>query len=309
MSGIFGSTTIKGNRITEFADQTSSVGIPIPFGYGTYLTDGNVIWISDVTTHVSKKKQGKGGVKTEEYTYTRSYAIGFCQGPIYGYLTLTRNGKVVYTTDPNAKVEDQAYALKWAQKATFYFGDRVQMPDSTIEAKEGAGNVSAFRDLAYIVVEDDDVTDGAGAVPSYQAVVIASAPDAYLTTSLYPIEIQDSSQPVGQFTRAAFLGVNIDPAYVDGLFDSGSLDTTTGFMVYDNYVPEELTLTDGSFESGDLVVTTGFVTYTNWPSESLSVSGGLFVSGSLVVTTGYVTYAIVPEAASVSGLFISGSKS
>lgn len=191
MSGLFGSTTIKGNQITDFADQTSTVGIPIPFGYGTFQTDGNVIWIADVVTHVTKKKQGKGGVKTETYTYTRSYAIGFCQGEIYGYLTLTRDGKIVYTTDPNAKVEDLAFAQKWKQSATFYYGTKTQMPDSTIEAKEGAGQVSAFRDLAYIVVENDDVTDGAGAVPSYQAIVVATPPEVYMSSRPYPILVTD----------------------------------------------------------------------------------------------------------------------
>lgn len=196
MSGLFGSTTIPGNRITDFADQTATVGTPITFGYGTFpVTKCNVIWIGDVVEHVTKKKQGKGGVKTEEYTYTRSYAIGVCQGPIYGYLIIRRNGKVVYTEDPNAPVEDKDYAAKWLQSATLYLGTRTQLPDSTIEAKEGAGQVSAFRDLAYIVVEDDDVTDGAGAVPSYEAVVVASPPEVYMTSRPYAIEAEDEISP------------------------------------------------------------------------------------------------------------------
>jgi len=193
MAGLFGSTTIPGNRITDFTAQTASVGNPIPFGYGRFPVDGNVIWTAGIPTeHVTKKKQGKGGVKTEEYTYTLSYAISFCAGPIFGFLTISRNGKIVYTTDPSASVDDKAFAAKWKQKATFYYGDRVQMPDSTIEAKEGAGKVSAFRDLCYIVVEDDDVTDGGGAVPQYEAVVIASPPEVYMTSRPYPRLIEDS---------------------------------------------------------------------------------------------------------------------
>ena len=140
MAGLFGSITIKGNRLTEFAAQTSTVGIPIPFGFGKFPCEGNIIFAPmPPKEHVKKKKQGKGGVKTEEYSYTLSYAIAFCEGPIFGYWTIKRNGKVVWTQDPNATVEDRAYAAKWAQKATFYYGTETQLPDSTIESYKGAG--------------------------------------------------------------------------------------------------------------------------------------------------------------------------
>lgn len=192
MSGLFGATTIPGNRLTDIAQQTSSVGQPIPFGYGRFLVDGNIIWSAGKPVeHVTKKKQGKGGVKTQEFTYTLSYAIGFCAGPIYGYFTILRDGKVVFTTDPNALIEDKAFAAKWAQKCTMYFGTATQMPDSTIEAVKGAGKVSAFRDLAYIVVEEDDVTSNGGAIPQYAAVVIATPPDVYITSRPYPVEMRD----------------------------------------------------------------------------------------------------------------------
>lgn len=186
MSGLFKSTLIKGNRITDFTQTTATVGVVIPFGYGRFPTDGNVIFAPlPPKENRTVKRQGKGGVKQETFTYTLSYAVAFCQGPIYGYWWIKRNGKVVWTNDPNAPIEDQAYAAKWAQKATFYYGTSSQLPDSTIESYKGSGNVSAFRYLAYIVVEDDDVTDGGGAVPSYEAVPIASPPEIYLTSKPY----------------------------------------------------------------------------------------------------------------------------
>ena len=189
MSGLFGSITIRGNRLTEFGGTTATVGTPIPFGYGAYQCDGNVIFAAlPPKEHVTKKKQGKGGVKTEEYTYTMSYAVAFCAGPIFGFLTIKRNGKVVYTTDPNAKVEDRVYAARWARKATFYYGTETQLPDSTIEAYKGAGKVSAFRGIAYIVVEDDDVTAEAGSVPQYEAIVLASS-ELNVTTPPYSLEV------------------------------------------------------------------------------------------------------------------------
>lgn len=192
MSGLFGSTVIKGNRLTDFSNTTASVGTPIPFGYGRFVTSGNVIWAPlPPKERVAKKRQGKGGVKQEVYTYTLCYALAACKGPIYGFWWIRRNGKVVWTQDPAAPVEDKAYAAKWAQKATFYYGVRSQLPDSTIESYEGSGQVSAFRDIAYIVIEDDDVTDGGGAVPNYEFCVIADGV-SYSTSRPYPVEVTDS---------------------------------------------------------------------------------------------------------------------
>lgn len=183
---------VKGPQITDAASQTSSVGMPLPFGYGTFATSGNVIWADELKEHVKRQRQGKGGsTKTTTYTYTRSYAIGVCEGPIYGFLMIRRNGKTVYNSDPAAPVADKDYSAKWLQRATLYYGDDAQLPDSTIEAVEGAGNVSAFRGLAYIVIENEDLTDLAGAVPQYEFIVQATRPDVYVTSEPYPAHYVD----------------------------------------------------------------------------------------------------------------------
>jgi hypothetical protein len=57
---------------------------------------------------------------------------------------------------------------------------------------EGAGNVSPFRGLAYIVVENDDLTDLSGAIPQYEFCVTASAPDVYVTSHPFPISSRDA---------------------------------------------------------------------------------------------------------------------
>lgn len=186
MSGLFKSTLIKGNKLTDFTQTTATVGVVMPFGYGRYPVDGNVGWAPlPPKENRTVKRQGKGGVKQETFTYTLSYAIYFGRGPCYGFWWIKRNGKVVYTNDPNAPIEDKEYAAKWMQKATFYYGTMTQLPDSTIESYEGSGQVSAFRGDIYIVVEEDDVTSGGGAVPSYEAVPIATPPEVYFTSKPY----------------------------------------------------------------------------------------------------------------------------
>src|SRR3546814_152710 len=118
----------------------------------------------------------------------RDWSSDVCSSdlPIYGFKWIKRNGKVVYTTDPNAPLEDQEYATKWAGKVNFHWGTFDQLPDSLIESYEGVGNVSAFKTFCYITIEDEDVTDNGGAPPNYEAVVIATPPDVYLTSRPYP---------------------------------------------------------------------------------------------------------------------------
>ncbi len=186
MSGLFGSTTIKGTRITDFAQTSANVGQNIPFLYGRAPVNGNVIFAALPPKETrSVQRQGKGGVKQEVYTYSTSYAIAFCRGPILGYWWIKRNGKVVYSQDPNAPIEDQAYAAKWAAKVMMYNGTMDQLPNSTIESYKGSGRVSAFRGLSYVVLPNEDVTEGGGAIPSYEAVPIAAPAEVWITSKPY----------------------------------------------------------------------------------------------------------------------------
>lgn len=194
MSGLFGSTLIKGTKITDFSGTSAEVGRAIPFGYGAFPVDGFIGWAPlPPVEHRQVKRQGKGGVKQETFTYTLSYGVWFCKGRIYGVKWIKRNGKVVYTTDPNAPLEDREYAAKWAQRVNFHWGTRDQLPDSLIESYEGVGNVSGFPDSFYFTIEDEDVTDNGGAPPNYEACVVATPPEAYLTSKPYPALTEDAA--------------------------------------------------------------------------------------------------------------------
>lgn len=173
---------IEGPRLKDATTQTSQDGIPIPWGYGSFPTTGNLIWTDRLVETKSTKRQGKGGPKVTEYTYTRSYAVGVCEGEIAGYLIVKRNGKIVYDTRTNAELtalgytsaqisESRAAQAKWQEVATLYYGSESQTPAATMVAVEGAGNVPAYRGLAYIVVTDEDLTNERGAVPQYEFVV------------------------------------------------------------------------------------------------------------------------------------------
>lgn len=202
IGGYVDPTKTSGPRIEDAQAQTSTVGGLIPFGYGVFTCAGNIIWTDRLIEHKKTERVGKGGSqKNTTYTYTRSYAIGVCEGPISGYLWIKRNGKLVYAADPAAlgaamgwgskQISDLvASSNKFLQMATLYSGTSAQMPDSTIVAVEGVGNVSPHRDLAYIVLENEDLTDMQGAVSQYEFCVQRGAAKSY-TTPPYPIETSD----------------------------------------------------------------------------------------------------------------------
>lgn len=304
MSGLFGSITVKGNRLTDMVGQTSAVGRPIPFGYGyCNIDEPNIIWTAGIPKeHVKKKKQGKGGVKTEEYSYTLSYAIAFMAGPVYGFLTIKRGGKVVYTTDPNATVDDKAFAAKWRQKAKLYLGTRTQMPDATIEQYVGAGKVSAFRDLCYIVVVDDDVTAEGGAVPQYEAVIIASAPDVYLTSRPYGVLLEEGlsfklSPKKGSWLEASIdnMAMGVSPLagtqreilqrytmQPEGMTEAlGTLAGTLREVLqrYQNWPYEKQAIVSLTPLNGTHVET--LVRYRNWPYERMGIVSLTPLNGTL----------------------------
>ena len=184
---------VQGPRLTDTMAQTSTVGGPIPFGFGQFVTGGNVIWTDELRER-KRTSSGKGSpTETTTYTYTRSYAVGVCEGPILDYIWIKRNGKYVYAADPEwlgelmkwsaEEIADlKAVKQKFLSEATLYMGTDSQMPDATIEAVEGVGNVSPFRDLAYIVLENEDETDLRGAVSQFEFCIDASDPTSYLTS-------------------------------------------------------------------------------------------------------------------------------
>jgi len=168
IGGYIDPVKIKGPRLTDAQQQTSQEGIPIPFGYGTFPCAGNVIWAGPLV-ETEQKSGGKGGPQQISYTYSRSYAIGICEGEISGIQQIKRNGKLVYDISPTSTILGNN--SKFLANATIYTGSETQLVDSVIEAVVGVGNTAPYRGLAYIVFEDDDLTDTQGAIAQYDFVV------------------------------------------------------------------------------------------------------------------------------------------
>lgn len=157
-------TNSNGPRLTDLHLQNSSYGQAIPIVYGTVRIAGDVIWETDLQEH-SQKTGGKGGPTVTTYTYTASYAVLLCEGPIGGVLRIWANGRLVW--DPTS-MDPTDFPF------TLYLGDEVQLPDPTIEAVEGVGNVPGHRGTAYVVFTDQLLTDFGNVLPSLTFEVFAA---------------------------------------------------------------------------------------------------------------------------------------
>ncbi len=146
---------IEGARLENLAVTTSTEGAVIPRVWGRMRLGGNIIWATDFTEHVSTSTSGggKGGgkkVTTTTYTYTASFAVALCEGPISDIGRVWADGKPLDMT-----------GVTWR----LYTGDEAQDPDPFIEAKMGAGNAPAYRGTAYVVFEELDLTPFGNRIP------------------------------------------------------------------------------------------------------------------------------------------------
>lgn len=145
--------------IGDLRVQTSSYGKSIPIVFGKQRISGNIIWAADKTTYsINQGGGGKGGGPSAPAAtgYKVDMAIALCKGPIEGISKIWADGKLIVDTSGDAKT----------LIGQLYTGTNTQLPDPTMESALGAGNVPAYRGLAYIVLNDFDL-GVSGRVPMF----------------------------------------------------------------------------------------------------------------------------------------------
>ena len=151
-----------GPRLSDLTQQSSSYGQIIPRVYGSVALLGNVFWIENnalkETSH-TEEQGGKGGGSSSEtttYTYSSTFALGLCTGPIVGIRRIWASGTLIYdagSSDISTMIASNASVSGWR----LYLGNDAQQPDPRMQAALGIANTPAFRGLAYIVFDDFDL--------------------------------------------------------------------------------------------------------------------------------------------------------
>lgn len=180
---------IEGPRLSDLSVQLTGYGNPIPRVYGTTALMGTIFWVENnalketATTQESGGKGGGGGQETTTYSYSATFALGLCQGPIDGIKRIWISGKLVYDAgapDANTALASAEFsgggflsgsrvwnevanwwlnALIGGIRFTVYQGTNDQLPDPRMQASLGVDNTPAYRGLSYIVFEDLQLAD------------------------------------------------------------------------------------------------------------------------------------------------------
>lgn len=165
-----GEKNIEGPRIDDLSVQTSTYGAPIPLVYGTMRLSGNVIWSTPLkeTRTVTRSSGGKGGGKKSSqttYSYSASFAVGLCVGPVATVRRIWADTKVIY----DATASNTQSTEKYPGMIAFHRGGEDEEPDAASEMHLGAGNVPAFRGMCYLVFDNMQLKDFANRIPNISA--------------------------------------------------------------------------------------------------------------------------------------------
>lgn len=156
-----------GARLSDLTVQTATYGAVIPRAYGTVALTGNIFWLEGdklkETVHKTKQSsggKGGGGAKTTTttYSYSATFAVGICRGPIGGVRRIWIGPDLVYDAGSD-DIETIIASNRTAQGFDLYLGTDDQEPNPRMQADKGAANVPAYRGLAYLVFRDLQLAD------------------------------------------------------------------------------------------------------------------------------------------------------
>ena len=157
-----GSEPVDIGRIERLRLTGAGEGAAIGQIWGRMRVAGQVIWATNFVETVRRRRTGKGAPKPKvnEYSYSVSLAIALCEGEILRVGRIWADGNEISTQDLSLRV---------------YTGSETQLPDPLLEAIEGSGKAPAYRGLAYIVIEDLELTSYGNRVPQFSFEVVRAA--------------------------------------------------------------------------------------------------------------------------------------
>lgn len=220
---------LAGPRISDLSQQGSSYGAQIPRIYGVMAVMGNIFWIENNALKETSKtesqggKGGGGGPETTTYTYSATFALGLCEGPIAGVRRIWISGKLIYdasSSDPETIIASNTTAVGWR----VHLGTATQEADSRMQASLGIANTPAYRGLAYIVFDDLQLAEYGNTLLGAQikVEVISQGSFTPTITNIFDINLPTNSPFVGlEYDKNIFSYAHI------GLFD-GSYSWDSG---------------------------------------------------------------------------------
>lgn len=288
-------TERKGPRLDDRRVQVSTYGAAIPYLFGTVRVAGNVIWSEDIEEVTTENEQGKGGPTntTITYTYFGTFAVLLGYGPLRGVRRIFADAVLIFDGTVSPALGDVSY--------TFYGGTEDQLPDPTIEAALGAGNVPAYRGFGYIVFHRLPLEKFGNRLPSITVEVVADGDWQSTGAKLGPDPVLtglSGSVYYGSLIMGAVQASNGDVIYMTypnatGPFTSAGLTLTR----IDRYTGEPLVTATHALTGSYETVNRNLMCYVP-PLDEVWVSG----TGSTVYRFNASTLALVSSFTIPSGV-------
>ncbi|MEW4449662.1 phage tail protein [Qipengyuania sp. JC766] len=269
---LFGGDKRNGPRLTELAVSTSSYGVPIPRQFGRVRVPGTVIWATDLQES-TEPSGGKGRPDVTQYSYTVSLAVALSSRPIRDVGRIWADGNLL---------RGAAGDLKATGTMRVHRGLGDQQADPLIASAQGAA-CPAFRDCAYVVFEDLDLTGFGNRIPALSFEVFADEGPvtfAALAEGSGWLAGPDILQGLAGLTldapdQAAVLET-IDALYPLTLDETGA---TVRVTLEDAYVTDPVDLPEATVErDADFGAQSGMASERE-PSEAIAVAIRYYDSG------------------------------
>lgn len=203
-------------QFTGLAVQTSTSAVPIGLWYGKNRGAGNIIWQGDFKSKKQKQGgKGGGGKGATTYTYSGSYQIGLCWGPIND---ITRVWK------DNSK-ENSYTALGFS----LFVGTNPQSPWGYLTSAHPT-QALGYPDIAYLAVQNYDLGQS-NAFPQHSFETEALL---FGTGVGGTVDDADPALIIEDFLSDPTHGVGFNTSILSNLMSTGAAPTTgdSAFQTY-----------------------------------------------------------------------------
>lgn len=218
MSLLFGGGGKKAQpQYTGLAVQTSTNALPVIIAWGQNRLSNNIIWQGDFQSHKKEEKAGKGGPKVTTYTYSASFMLGLCWGPITNVVRVWKN---------QSKETDYT-----ALGFSLFTGTIPQTPWGYMSSAHPTEDLG-YPGLAYLAVQNYDL--GQSNTLGQHSFEIQSL---RYNTGYNASGLTNGADPaliVSDFLTSPVYGVGIDGSVLVNLLSTGAA-TTTGDSAFQTY--------------------------------------------------------------------------
>jgi hypothetical protein len=203
-----GSGVVETGRVDRMRLMGAGEGSAVARIYGRMRVAGNVIWTSRFKESVSTSQSGGGkgapkGPVTKSYSYSVSVALALCEGEIARIGRIWADGAQIAGRDLNMRV---------------YKGSSDQLPDPLIAALDG--DVPAYRGMAYVVIEDLEISQFGNRVPQFSFEVLRTATPETINDAP---SLQEGVQAVAMIPGTGEYALATTPIYrPDGLSETAA---------------------------------------------------------------------------------------